>query len=189
MKDLTKAIKVIFILLVFSFVLVTISSGQGKGKIRGYWMDVIISEITLDCTETELPSAILKVDTTDGCKEAFVTYAYKSLYINTIEHCFELPEPLFSGSGITVQEVELSCMRDRRTGQIVEIQFWLKDTEQNYYRTKILELGIPVHPNPEWFIIHVNHCFEVKPQTKKGKKKPVGYLTVGTIEFRQKNRQ
>jgi hypothetical protein len=181
MKNFPRTFKVFYIFLVLCFILVSISSGKRRDK--GYWMDVIISPNGLPCTAPELQNAVLRVDTTDSCKGAFIPYAFKSLYINTLEHCFDLPEPLFEGSGITVQSVEVGCKRDRHTGEIVEVQFWLKDTEQKYYRTKILELANPVLPDPIWFMISVNHCFEVYPQTKKGKKQVLGSLSVGTIVF------
>ena len=151
-------------------------------------MDVVILPISLECEKAKLPKAVLEVDTTPsdttpGCKGAFIDYAFKSLYINTLENCFDLPDPLFLGSGITIQSVEVGMERDRHTGEIVEVQFWLKDTEQKYYRTTMLELALPAAPRPTGFSILVNHCFEVKPQTGGGKKKPLGYLTVGTIEF------
>lgn len=187
MKNFPRTFKVFYIFLVLCFILVSISSGKRRDK--GYWMDVIILPITLDCEQPELQKAVLEVDTRDGCKGAFIPYDFKSLYINTIEHCFDLPDPLFSGSGITVQGVEVNCKRDRHTGEIVGVQFWLKDIEQKYYRTKMLELTNPVLPDPLWFEICVNHCFEVYPQTKKGKKQVLGYLTIGTIEFLETIRQ
>jgi hypothetical protein len=183
MKNFSRTFKVFYILLVLCFTLVSISSGQKKGKDRGYWMDVFISPITIQCKEL---NSVLAVDTRDGCKGAFIPYAFKSLYINTLEHCFDLPEPLFPGSGITVQSVEVGCNRDRHSGEIMAVQFWLKDTEQNYYHTKILDLDSPVAPNPSWFVIPVNKCLKVYPQTKKGKKQVLGYLRVGMIEFLQK---
>ena len=186
MKNFPRTFKVFYIFLVLCFILVSISSGQKKGKNKGYWMDVVISPNNLPCTATELPSVVLGVDTTDGCKGAFIPYAFKSLYINTLEHCFDLPDPLFTGSGITIQSVEMYCKRDRHTGEIVAVQFWLEDTEQKYYHTKIVDLDSSAVPNPAWFVIFVNHCFEVYPQTKKGKKQVLGYLTVGTIEFWKK---
>ncbi len=183
MKNFPRTFKVFYIFLVLCFIVVSISSGLKKDK--GYWMDVVIFAIDLQCTAMELPNAVLKVDTTDDCgsKGAFIPYAFKSLYINTLEHCFDLPTPLFPESGITVQSVEIGCKRDRHTGEIVGVQFWLKDTEQKYYRTIMLDLASPAAPNPIWFNIYVNHCFEVYPQTGKGKKQVLGYLTVGTIEF------
>ncbi len=183
MKNFPRTFKVFYIFLVLCFILVSISSGKRRDK--GYWMDVIISP-NGSCTGMGLSSAELWVDTRDGCKGAFIPYAFKSLYINTLEHCFDLPDSLFPGSGITVQSVEVGCQRDRHSGEIVGVQFWLKDTEQNYYHTKILDLDSPVAPNPSWFVIHVNKCLEVYPQTKgKGgrKKQVLGYLSVGTIEF------
>jgi hypothetical protein len=185
MKNLTRFFKVFCIFLVLSFIFVGISNGQGKGKKKSkvYWMDVVISPIDSLCAETD---PVLTVDTRDGCKGAFIPYDFKSLYINTLEHCFNLPDPLFPGSSITIQSVEIGCMRDRHTGEIEKVQFWLKDTQQNYYHTKIFPLAIPVAPNPSYFAIHVYDCFEILPQTKKGKKTAVGTLSVGTIEFWQK---
>ena len=180
MKNSTRTFKVFFVFLVLCFILVGISYGQGKGKNKGYWMDVVISLNVSLCDETD---PVLAVDTRDDCKGAFIPYNFKSLYINTLEHCFHLPDPLFSGSGITIQSVEVGCIRDRKTGEIVEVQFWLKDTEQNYYRTLLIELPFPEAPDPNGFMVPINQCITVYPQTKKGKKKPVGYLTVGTIEF------
>ena len=186
MKSFSWTFKVFCVFLVLCFIFVSISNGKGKGKNKGDWMDVVISAIDLQCPVQELQKAVLEVDTTAGCKGAFIPYDFKSLYINTLEHCFDLPDPLFFGSGITVQSVEVNCTRDRHTGEIVEVQFWLKDTEQNYYRTEIVELDSPVAPDPVGFSISVYHCFKVSPQSGKGKKKPLGYLTVGMIEFWQK---
>jgi hypothetical protein len=183
MKNFTRSFKVFCIFLVLSFIFAGISMGQGKGKNKGYWMDVVISSDVLLCTKSD---PVLAVDTIDGCKGARIPHDFKSLYINTLEHCFILPEPLFSGSNIIVQSVEIGCIRDRHTGEILEVQFWLKDTEQNYYHTKIFPLAIPVTPNPSYFAIQVYDCLEVFPQTKKGKKTVVGSLSVGTIEFLQK---
>jgi hypothetical protein len=184
MKNFPRTFKVFYIFLVLCFILVSISSGRRRDK--GYWMDVVISPIDLLCPVTKLPKAVLAVDTTDGCRGAFIEYAFKSPYINTLEHCFDLPEPLFPGSSIKVQSVEVGCKRDRHSGEIVDVQFWLKDTEQKYYRTEIVELDTPAAPHPNGFSISVNHCFRVSPQTGGGKKRTLGYLTVGTIEFRQK---
>ncbi len=182
MKNFSRTFKVFSIFLVLCFILVSISSGQKKGKNKGYWMDVVIPIPPL-CGLTQ--TAELRIDTREGCKGAFIPYAFKSLYINTLEHCFDLPDPLFTGSGITIQSVEMYCKRDRHNGEIVAVQFWLEDTEQKYYHTKIVDLDSSAVPNPAWFVIFVNHCFEVYPQTKKGKKQVLGYLTVGTIEFCQ----
>jgi hypothetical protein len=179
MKNFSRTFKVFYIFLVLCFILVSISSG--KRRVKGYWMDVV-TPIPPLCTLLK-PNAVLAVDTTVGCKGAFIPYDFKSLYINTLEHCFYLPDPLFPGTGITVQSVEVNCKRDRHTGEIVGVQFWLKDTEQNYYRTKMLELATPALPNPVYFWISINHCFEVYPQTRKGKKQVLGYLTVGSIDF------
>ena len=180
MKNSTRTLKVFFVFLVLCFILVGISYGKGKGKSKGYWMDVVISSNVSFCAETD---PVLAVDTRDGCKGALIPYDFKSLYINTLEHCFDLPDPLFSGSGITIQSVEVGCIRDRKTGEIVEVQFWLKDTEQNYYRTDLIELPFPVAPDPIGFVVPINQCIAVYPQTKKGKKTAVGYLSVDTIEF------
>ncbi|UCE40406.1 MAG: hypothetical protein JSV17_13215 [Candidatus Aminicenantes bacterium] len=183
MKNFTWPFKVFCIFLVLGFILVGISSGQGKGESKGYWMDVVISPIDSLCAKTD---PVLAVDTRDGCKGAFIPYAFKNLYINTIENCFDLHDPLFPGSVITVQSVEIGCERDRKTGEILGFMFWLKDTEQNYYHTKKFTLATPVALNPSYFVIPVYDCLEVFPQTKKGKKGAVGSLSVSTIEFLQK---
>jgi hypothetical protein len=181
MKNFLRTFKVFYIFLVLCFILVSISSGQKKGKNKGYWMDVAILPID-ECTATESQSAMLEVDTRDGCKGALIPYTSKSIYINTLEHCFTLDE-LFPGSDIFVQKVEISLERDRNTGDILGGRFWLKDSENNYYKTEVFELVFPATPLPTGFSIFVNHCFEVKPQTGKGKKQVLGYLSVGTIEF------
>ena len=186
MKNLTKTIKIFFMFLLFSLVSVSISNGQGKGADKGYWMDVVISPVNWECTEAGLPNAVLAVDTTFGCKGAYIPDRFKSFYINTLEHCFDLPEPLFSGSGIIIQSVEMHCERDRKTGRILGFMFWLKDIEQNYYHTKMFALPVPVAPNPSYFAIPVDDCLKIFPQTKKGKKKALGTLSVGLIEFMQK---
>ncbi len=183
MKNLSRTFKVIYIFLVLCFIFISISNAQGKGKNKGYWMDVVILPIDSLCAETD---PVLAVDTRDGCKGAFIPFGGKNFYINTIEHCFDLPQPLFSGSSITIQSVEIGPERDRKTGEILGIRFWLEDVEQKFYRTDLLEPPFPVATDPNGFMVPINQCVAVYPQTGKGKKRPVGYLTVGTIEFWQK---
>jgi hypothetical protein len=128
------------------------------------------------------------VDTRDGCKGAYIYDDNRSLYINTIGTCFDLPQTVFSrdGSYISIQRVEIGFTRDRKTGAILKLQFWLQDFEQNFYRTYLIEPTFPVVPNKLGFMVPVDQCIEVYPQTKKGKKELVGYLSVGTIEFKKK---
>lgn len=183
MKNLTKTFKLFYFFLVLCFILVSISSGGRKAK--GYWMDVVISPIDSLCAVKEVPYAVLAVDTTDpdGCKGALIPFTSKSIYINTLEQCFTLI--FFPGSDIFIQKVEISLERDRNTGEILGGRFWLKDTNQKYYKTEVFELVFPVptYPSGSSFSIPVDQCLKVYPQTGRGKKKPLGYLTVGMIEF------
>ncbi len=181
MKNFPRTFKVFYIFLVLCFILVSISSGKRRDK--GYWMDVIILPSDL-CTATDLPSEVLWVDTRDCSRGGLIPYTSKSIYINTLEHCFTLDE-LFPGSGIFIQKVEISLERDRNTGEILGGRFWLNDHENNYYKTEVFELELPVASNPSGFFIPVNKCLKVYPQTGRGKKQVLSYLSVGTIEFRQ----
>jgi hypothetical protein len=178
MKNLKKTFKVFYIFLVLCFILVSITSGKRRDK--GYWMDVLISPSDL-CTGTESPQAVLEVDTTgDECPGAQIPYTLGGFYI-TFNHCFNYFEPFTLGDDITIHKVEMGCQWHRKTGTY-GVMFWLKDEfKQKYYRTEILELSFV--PNPDYFSISVNQCLRVYPQTGGGKKKPVGYLSVGTIQY------
>jgi len=177
MKNLTKTFRVFYIFLVLCFILVSISSG--KKRIKGYWMDVVISPS--GWCATELTSAVLAVDTTEaGCPGALIPDTLGGFYI-TFNHCVNYFDPISFGDDITIQKVGMGCQWHRKTGTY-GVMFWLKDEfEQKMYRTEILERYFV--PTPSGFSILVDQCLKVYPQTGKGKKKPLGYLAVGTIEF------